>query len=198
MKGDNFMSYQPPNNEPWQPQEGYNQPPNTNYPPQYQTGGLPLPPNQLYPQQPPMYPPPSVTPPAKKKKRGPLFWIVVLIIVVVALAAIVNATSHVASTQSTWTTTHTFTGNGIEKTAIFTVSNDWKIIWSCNPASFYGSVYNVQVIAYNSDGSIADFALNALCKTDNISGETEEHQSGDVYLSINSESDWTIQIQELQ
>ncbi len=82
-----------------------------------------------------------------------------------------------------WTTTHSFTGSGIKKTAIFSVPDDWKIIWSCNAGSFYGNQYNVQVYVYNSDGSIADVAINELCKTGNTSGETEEHQSGDVYLT---------------
>jgi hypothetical protein len=97
-----------------------------------------------------------------------------------------------------WTTTHTFTGNGIKKTAIFTAPDDWKIVWKCNPSSFFGSQYNVQVYVYNSDGSIADVAINELCKSGNTSGETEEHQGGDVYLDINSEGYWVIQVQEFK
>ncbi|MFL5625968.1 MAG: hypothetical protein ACJ788_10295 [Ktedonobacteraceae bacterium] len=97
-----------------------------------------------------------------------------------------------------WTTTHNYKGSGIKKTDIFTVPDDWKITWSCNPSSFYGSQYNVQVYVYNSDGSIADVAINALCKSGNTSGETEEHQGGDVYLDINSEADWTIKVQEFK
>jgi hypothetical protein len=97
-----------------------------------------------------------------------------------------------------WTTTQNFTGSGIKKTAIFSVPDDWKVTWSCKPSSFYGSQYNVQVYIYNSDGSLGDIAINELCKTGNTSGETEEHQSGSIYLEINSEGDWTIQIQELK
>src|SRR2546421_1393197 len=97
-----------------------------------------------------------------------------------------------------WTTTHTFTGNGIKKTAIFSVPDDWKILWSCNAQSFYGSQYNVQVYVYNSDGSLADVAINELCKPGNTSGETEEHQSGDNYLEVNSEAAWKVQIQEFK
>jgi hypothetical protein len=51
---------------------------------------------------------------------------------------------------------------------------------------------------YNSDGSIADVAINELCKSGNASGETEEHQGGDIYLDINSEADWTIKVQEFK
>src|SRR6266568_6190758 len=97
-----------------------------------------------------------------------------------------------------WTTTHTFTGNGIKKTAIFSVPDDWKILWSCNAQSFYGSQYNVQVYIYNSDNSLAEIAINELCKSNNTSGETEEHQSGDIYLEVNSEAAWKVQIQEFK
>jgi len=99
---------------------------------------------------------------------------------------------------TTWTTTHKYTGSGIKKTAIFTVPDDWKITWSCDPSSFYGSEYNVQVYVYNSDGTPADVAINEICKKGNTNGETEEHQGGDVYLEINSEGSWNIQVQELQ
>ncbi len=98
----------------------------------------------------------------------------------------------------TWTTTHTFTGNGIQKTAIFTAPDDWKILWKCDPSSFTGGEYNVIVTVYGSDGSIQDIAINATCKAGSTSGETEEHQGGQVYLDINSEADWTIQVQELK
>jgi len=97
-----------------------------------------------------------------------------------------------------WTTVQTFTGNGIKKTAIFPVGNDWKVIWSCTPSSFYGGQYNVQVAVYNSDGTLADLAVNTICKSGNIADSTEEHQSGNIYLDINSEGAWKIQIQELK
>jgi hypothetical protein len=223
--GEISVSYQPPNEQPWQ------QPPNTSYPPQqppqYQTGGLPPPPVQ---------PPP-------KKTNGCLIVTVVVVEIIVALficgtigssfvtgtasspnaTATADANNAVATTDTPvptdtatstavvssytppptqapakWTTTHNYTGSGIKKTAIFTAPDDWKIVWKCNPSSFYGSQYNVQVLVYNSDGTIADLAINELCKNGNTSGETEEHQGGDVYLDINSEGDWTIQVQELK
>lgn len=96
-----------------------------------------------------------------------------------------------------WTTTHTFTGSGIKKTSVFTVPDDWKITWSCTPSSFYGS-YNVIVAVYNSDGTMADIAVNTMCKAGNTGDMTEEHQGGDVYLDVNSEGDWNIQVQELK
>lgn len=97
-----------------------------------------------------------------------------------------------------WTTTHTFTGNGIKKTAVFTVPADWKVLWSCTPSSFYGGQYNIILSVYNSDGTPADIAVNTICKAGNTGDVTEEHQGGDVYLDINSEGAWTIQVQELK
>jgi hypothetical protein len=100
--------------------------------------------------------------------------------------------------QLKWTTTHTFTGNGIKKTGTFTAPDDWKILWKCNPSSFNGLNYNVIVTVYGSDGTMQDIAINATCKPGNTSGETEEHQGGQVYLDVDSEADWTLQVQELK
>lgn len=97
-----------------------------------------------------------------------------------------------------WTTTHSFTGNGIQKTAVFTVADDWKLNWSCTPSSFYGGSYNVQVYVYGSDGSLVDVAINTICQAGNVSGSTEEHQGGDIYLDMESEGAWTVQVQELK
>jgi hypothetical protein len=34
-----------------------------------------------------------------------------------------------------WRTTHTYSGSGIKKTEIIPLSNDWKLQWTCDPAS---------------------------------------------------------------
>ena len=99
----------------------------------------------------------------------------------------------------TWQQTQTFNGNGINKTATFTVGNDWKINWTCDPTSFDNIQYNVIVGVDNADNTPLDpAAINTLCKDGNASGSTEEHQGGTVYLSINSEAAWSITIQELK
>ncbi len=97
-----------------------------------------------------------------------------------------------------WTTVQTFTGNGIKKTQIFQVGNDWKILWSCDPSSFYGGQYNIQVYVYDSNNNPLDVAVNTICKAGNTSDSTEEHQAGNIYLEIDSEGSWKIQVQELQ
>jgi hypothetical protein len=102
-----------------------------------------------------------------------------------------------------WTTTHTYTGNGAKKTATFTVPDDWKILYTCT----YQKIDTVtadgalSVSVYGSDASIIDpAAVDVTCKNGvaKTKGETEEHQSGTVYLDINGTGDWTIQVQELE
>jgi hypothetical protein len=103
-----------------------------------------------------------------------------------------------AQKPQSWQVTHTFTGNGAKKTETFAIGDNWKLQWKCNPASFMGS-YNVIVSVTNSDNTPADFAaVNTMCKAGNTSGETQEHQGGNVFLDVNSEGDWTITIQELK
>ncbi len=98
------MSNQPPNNEPWQPQEGYNQPPwqqppNTNYPSQ----PPPNQPYQPYPQQPM---PPYQQPPKKKSRLW--LWIVLGIVGVLVLGCIgVSALVFYSATRTTTTTIST-------------------------------------------------------------------------------------------
>lgn len=109
-----------------------------------------------------------------------------------------QATSKPAPAQK-WTTTHTFTGNGPQKTSTFTVPDDWKLLWKCTPSSFDGGSYNVQASVTGSDGTPLDpVAINTICKNGNTSGSTEEHQGGTVYLDVNSEAAWTLTVQELK
>lgn len=99
-----------------------------------------------------------------------------------------------------WTTVQTFTGNGTRKTAILTVPDDWKILYSCTFQNEGGVTDDglLSVAVYNADGSVADgSAVFATCKNGvaHTTGETEEHQAGQVYLSVDGTGDWTIQIQ---
>lgn len=98
-----------------------------------------------------------------------------------------------------WTTVHTFKGNGNKKTGTFDVPDDWKLVWSCNPSSDYFGEYNVIVDVYDADGNPVDFAaVNTICKAGNTHDSTEEHQGGTVYLDVESEAAWTIQVQVLK
>lgn len=96
-----------------------------------------------------------------------------------------------------WTTTQTINGNGAKKTAIFTVPDDWKILWSCTGGD-YGGFLSVTV--YDSNAAYVDGAVNSTCKAGNAptTGETEEHQGGQIYLDVNGTGDWTLQVQEMK
>lgn len=105
--------------------------------------------------------------------------------------------------QARWTTVQTITGNGSKKTAIFSAPNDWKILYTCTYQNIDGVTGDgaLSVSVYGSDGSIIDpGAINATCKNGvaKTTGETEEHQGGQVYLDVNGTGDWTIQVQELK
>ncbi len=98
-----------------------------------------------------------------------------------------------------WTVVQSFTGSGSKKTAIFSAPDDWRIVWTCNPASFFGGSYNVIVSVNNADSTPLDYAaVNTMCKSGYTGDMTEEHQGGSVYLDINCEGDWTMQIEVLK
>jgi hypothetical protein len=102
-----------------------------------------------------------------------------------------------------WKTIQTFHGNGNKKTAIFSVPDDWKIAYACTFQNIDGvtGVGELGVTVYGANNSIIDpAAVLATCKigVKVTSGETEEHQGGQVYLNINGTGDWTVKIQVLQ
>lgn len=41
-------------------------------------------------------------------------------------------------------------------------------------------------------------AVNTICQAGNTSDMTEEHSGGQVYLNVNSEGYWQLQVQELK
>ncbi len=100
-----------------------------------------------------------------------------------------------------WTTVQKFSGNGSKKTAIFTVPDDWKILWSCTGFNDGTGIDGaLAVTVYDNQNTYVDRAVNATCKTGSTptTGETEEHQGGQVYLDINGTGDWSLQVQELK
>ncbi len=177
-----------------------------------------------YPQTP--YPPPPYQQPPKKRRTG--LWIALGIIAVLLFACIgvssvvlrgastaVNSvatsiatftpasgsTPTTAATQAqtgTWTTVQTFKGNGSKKTPTFTVPDNWRIAWTCNPSSFGGTNYNVIITVENTDGSYADSGVNSTCSKSNTHDTTNVPAGGTFILDIISEGDWTIQVQVLK
>ena len=176
--------------------------------------------------QPPYQPPPA--PPAPSKSTTPLGFVIIIILLVAALVAVValsyqagrnsvvsapptpittqqptptatavppTPTATPAPTPS-WTTVQSFSGSTNKKTAIFSVPNDWKLLWTCTPDGFGGGTF--AVLIYSADNSPIDLAVNTICKAGMTSDETEEHQSGSIYLDVTAHAPWTIQIQVLQ
>jgi len=98
-----------------------------------------------------------------------------------------------------WVTTHTFIGNGPMKTEKFTVADEWKMQWTCNPSSDTFGEYNVMVAVNNADGTPLDpVAFNTICKSGTTSGSTQEHQGGNIYLDIQTDGNYTLIVQELK
>lgn len=106
-----------------------------------------------------------------------------------------------ATPQPKWMVTHTYKGNGIQKTEPFTVNSDhWKIAWSCNPKA-YGFEYNLIADLTQPGQDFGDSVVNVICKSNDpssTSGVTNEYSSGTFFLDVTSEGPWTFQIEELK
>lgn len=108
-----------------------------------------------------------------------------------------TATPHAQA----WTTVQKFSGNGSKKTQIFSVPGDYKILWSCEEVNIggYTSDGTLDVTVYGTDNSYID-NLFETCKVGSkaTTGESEEHQGGQIYLAIEGSSPWSIQVQVLK
>jgi hypothetical protein len=195
--------------------------PNNDQPPHYQYNQ----PQQPYPQGFPGYPQQQQPP---KKKRWPLIiGIIVGALVLCGLCggigsmmshggtstATTSDTTSATTTSSsntgsapttapakslTWKTVKTFKGTGSEKTDTFTVPDTWKLTWTCDPASFQNTQYNVIALVDDASGTMVDSGVNAICKPGTTSGSTDVTSGGTVRLDITSEGDWTFNIQTQQ
>jgi hypothetical protein len=99
------------------------------------------------------------------------------------------------------TTILNLTGNGQKKTAVFTVPDDWKISYTCQAFNDgTGMDGSFAVTVYGADNSIIDpGAVDVTCKNGKTTSDsTEEHQGGQVYLSISGTGDWTLQVQAVK
>lgn len=98
-------------------------------------------------------------------------------------------TAHVAQ----WTTVQKFSGTTSQKTPLFTVPGEWRIVWKCQKANEFGGNFIVGVM--NADGSPLDFA--AVNTQGNDGATTYEHQGdGQIYLDVQTYSEqWSIEVQ---
>ena len=96
-----------------------------------------------------------------------------------------------------WHIAQTFTGTGPQKTAIFSTSSDYKIVWACYGIfSCSDGLLFVNVMA--ADNSYVDAsAVNAQSPGNTTTtGSAEEHQGGSDYLCIREASgDWSVEVQ---
>jgi hypothetical protein len=89
------------------------------------------------------------------------------------------------------TTIATFTGDGIKKTADFTVDADeWQLTWYCTDSTGGNLIVGVK----NQDGSTFDIvAVNTIC--DSVKHDvTVEHGAGTYYLDVNAFGTWKMVI----
>jgi hypothetical protein len=178
----------------------------------------------MYPPPPP-YDPPTGYPPPPKRNRI-LLWFFLIFVLFLCLASaspdfrqglsqglkpMVDAWNNVhQSTVDTtpvdttpapeWTITQTFSGTGTSKTATFTTNGDWQLNWYCSlPASGTGLyTITIDVDRPGQKSPVEPFAVNAICfATFATSGSVTEHQSGTLYLSVTSDTQWTVQIEQL-
>lgn len=97
-------------------------------------------------------------------------------------------------------------GNGIKQSNSFRVGgHGQQLTWSCDPASFQGYAFNVQIFVYNADTNqtyLADaIPVNAMCGKDSgqSTGDTTSlhWSSGNYYIKVNSEGAWHVTITDM-
>jgi hypothetical protein len=94
-----------------------------------------------------------------------------------------------------WVTVQHFSGTAAYQSPTFTVSGQWRIVWSCGVNNAYGGG-NFIVEAYTSDGSYLDLVANTV---GNGKGEWNGHQDGDIYLKVNTFGEtWSVDVQVYQ
>jgi hypothetical protein len=95
-----------------------------------------------------------------------------------------------------WTTVQQFSGTSAQKTPLFNVPQEWRIVWTCKKNDEFGGNFIVSVMG--ADGTPLDFA--AVNTTNDDGATTYEHQGGQrVYLDVNTYGEqWSIQVQVQQ
>jgi hypothetical protein len=107
--------------------------------------------------------------------------------------------SNAASKPSgQWVTVQTFNGSESKKTSTFTVSNNWRIVWSCDLASHNNADYYVIIHANTTANTLLGNSVETTCSKNNTHSFSQMHQGGKVYLSILSQGSWNVQVQDLK
>lgn len=88
----------------------------------------------------------------------------------------------------------TDTGNKTQKTQTFSVPNTWQLKWDCQGKN--GVDDWLYVAIYHADGTLYSGAAEVTCLAANkVIGSEVEQASGSVYLTIDANTDWTLDLQ---
>lgn len=104
-----------------------------------------------------------------------------------------NGPSFPITNGEDWQIVRKFQGNGIKQTPDFNVPDEWKLDYVVGPHDGDSSVLQVYLGTPGEQGS--DILVNTLIKQ-MTSDETMVHEGGKHYLSVNSDTDWTILVLE--
>ena len=153
--------------------------------------------------------------PVQARKRWP--WLIVLVAAILLVSfgiwrAVSGSPTTASTTTSTstslptptptptrtWHTLLTFSGgNETKNTQKFKVPADWQVTWSCRGVN--GVDGGLFIVIYNANGSLYNAGAQVTClASKQVIGSAEEFKSGDIYLNINSNSPWTVSVQQPQ
>ncbi len=129
-----------------------------------------------------------------------MFSVTVLLSLSIILARVAFPTVSIFGPQAQWSTLDTFQGSGNKNTSGFLVPAQWRIAWSCAPASSPIRRYNVIVEVKRSAELLSPFAatelaVNTFCTNAQRSGTKDESGIGTASISVISEGQWMIDIQ---
>jgi hypothetical protein len=112
-----------------------------------------------------------------------------------------------------WVTIWSQSGQGDANSAAFSVPSHWRLVWTCDPASFQGQPYYVQVdLEWQHDGTPYRIsAVNTTCQAGATSGYTDFGAGASATISARiwllnatagrrdaSTATWTLQAQVLK
>jgi hypothetical protein len=107
-------------------------------------------------------------------------------------------TTPASTATPNWQTTHTFTGsdtgNASKKLDKFTVAGTWQITWACQGQKGVDDFLYIAI--YNPDGTLYNAGAQVTCiAAKQVVGSVQESKSGAFYLTIDANTDWTVNIQ---
>jgi hypothetical protein len=138
-----------------------------------------------------------------KSPRIAIIASLIVILIIALIIGIVAATQHSTSQSSSpssqeWVTIQTFSGNGSKTTSEFTVSNNWRIVWSCDLASHNNTDYTLFIRAHTETNVLLNNSVETTCSKNNTHSFSQVTQGGKIHLSILSEGSWNVEIQNLK